>query len=355
MIEGTTSFSRNAKFDRKRYICYKGFCLNFNNIMNPSIVSKYLTPQERKELIQKSDWKGAWQVLQNWGTIIATFTVVYLFPNPLVILVALFVMGGQQLACSIIMHDTGHFALFNNKKLNDFVGRWLGSYPIMNDMLKYRTYHLEHHLTTGTAEDPDISLTKGYPTSVASMIRKIARDLLGATGIKSQIGLMSMNLGYLKYSLSKKIEKINQKDRTWKEFFQVAYKNVTGPLTAQLIIFALCYFLASPWLYLLWIGALLTTFNFSIRIRSMAEHAMVEDTEDVMRNTRTTYANWLERILFAPHNVNYHVEHHLLMSVPSYNLPKMHRLLKERGFYKEGLLEQGYWDIVMMAIGRKPI
>ena len=87
----------------------------------------------------------------------------------------------------------------------------------------------------------------------------------------------------------------------------------------------------------------------------MAEHAMVEDTEDTLRNTRTTYANWFEKLLFAPHHVNYHVEHHLLMSVPPYNLPKMHRLLKERGFYKEGLLEQGYWDIVKMAIGWKAV
>ena len=264
-------------------------------------------------------------------------------------------MGGRQLACSILMHDAGHFALFKNRKLNDFVGKWLGSYMILNDMLKYRTYHLEHHLTTGSAEDPDISLTKGYPTTIASMTRKLFRDLSGATGIKSQFGMISMHLGYLKYSLSKNIQRLNQKDRTWGQFFSHAAKNLSGPILAQLTLFAILTLVASPWLYLLWIAALLTTFNFSIRIRSMAEHAMVEDTEDTMRNTRTTYANWIERLLFAPNNVNYHAEHHLLMSVPSYNLPKMHRLLKERGFYKEGLLEYGYWDIVKMAIGKKEI
>lgn len=323
--------------------------------MTPSIVAKYLTPQERKILMQKNDWKAAWQVLQTWGAIFITFVVAYAYPHPLVILGALFILGGQQLACSIIMHDTGHFALFNNKWLNDFVGKWLGSYPILNDVLKYRPYHLEHHLTTGTVADPDISLTKGYPTTVASMLRKMARDLLGATGIKSQLAMIAMHLGYFKYSLSKEVKQLNQSHRSWKEVSLVTIQNLSGPIVAQLLIFALCSAFASPWLYLLWIGALLTTFNFSIRIRSMAEHAMVEDTEDTLRNTRTTYANWLERLLFAPHYVNYHVEHHLLMSVPSYNLPQMHHLLKERGFYKEGLLEQGYWDIMLMAIGRKPI
>ena len=103
-------------------------------------------------------------------------------------------------------------------------------------------------------------------------------------------------------------------------------------------------------MYLLWLGALLTTFNFSLRIRSIAEHALVENAEDPIRNTRTTYANWLERMLFAPHHVNYHLEHHMLMSVPSYHLPQMHRKLKERGFYEKGLLEHGYWNIIKQCI-----
>jgi len=98
--------------------------------MTPAIAAKYLSPQERKELNLKNDWKAAYVVLHTWGTIAITLGVVYFYPHPLVILVALFVLGGRQLACSIIMHDAGHFALFNNKKLNDFVGKWFGSYMI---------------------------------------------------------------------------------------------------------------------------------------------------------------------------------------------------------------------------------
>ena len=323
--------------------------------MNPAIVAKYLRPEERKELLKKNNWRATWEVFHTWATIAATFAVVYFFPHPIIILVALFVMGGRQLACSIIMHDAGHYGLFTGRRVNDFVGTWLGSYPILNDMFRYRTYHLQHHLTTGTAEDPDISLTKGYPTTLASMGRKILRDLSGATGVKAQYGMLLMHLGYLKYSLSRDIQRLKPNFGTWSASFQHAVRQLAGPLLVQLLLFGLLSWLASPWLYLLWAGALLTTFNFSIRIRSMAEHAMVADTEDTLRNTRTTYANWWERLLFAPHHVNYHVEHHLLMAVPSYNLPRMHQLLKERGFYEAGLLERGYREIIKMAIGRKPI
>jgi fatty acid desaturase len=128
-----------------------------------------------------------------------------------------------------------------------------------------------------------------------------------------------------------------------------------------IIIYAVRYFqillyllillaFGKPWLYLLWIGANLTTFNFSLRIRSIAEHSVVEDTHDPYKNTRTTYANFLERILFAPLHVNYHLEHHFLQNMPSYNSPEMHKLLVARGFYEHGLLKHGYWEILKMAI-----
>ena len=112
----------------------------------------------------------------------------------------------------------------------------------------------------------------------------------------------------------------------------------------------MCVF--NPWLYFLWIGAFLTTHQFCIRVRSIAEHSMLEDPSDPVRNTRTTYANWLERILFAPYHVNYHLEHHMLMGVPSYNLPKMHKMLKDRGFYDSGILAQSYWQVLKMTVQR---
>jgi hypothetical protein len=48
------------------------------------------------------------------------------------------------------------------------------------------------------------------------------------------------------------------------------------------------------------------------RIRNIAEHAVVPDANDPLRNTRTTRANFLERLFIAPYYVNYHLEHHLL-------------------------------------------
>ena len=310
----------------------------------------YLTREERKMLLQKNDWVASLELLQHWLLIAFAFALPYFFPNVITVLISLFILGGQQLACAILMHDTSHNAVFKKSKVNDWVGQWLGAFPIFQDMIKYRPYHQSHHYHNGLEEDPDLLLTRGYPTSRKSMMRKFFRDLTGQTGIKLLAGLVMMNLGYVEYNMGRKLVRVSQKHRSWGEFFRRFQKELGRPILANIILFFLLYFLASGWLYLLWIGAFLTTFQFSLRIRSMAEHSMVEDATDPLLNTRTTYANFIERLLFAPYHVNYHVEHHMLMGVPSYNLPKMHRLLKERGFYDKGLLEKNYWSVVRLAI-----
>ena len=67
------------------------------------------------------------------------------------------------------------------------------------------------------------------------------------------------------------------------------------------------------WAYpLLWLVPLLTWMMVITRIRNIAEHAVVPDANDPLRNTRTTKASLLERAFIAPYFVNYHLEHHLL-------------------------------------------
>ena len=40
---------------------------------------------------------------------------------------------------------------------------------------------------------------------------------------------------------------------------------------------------------------------------------------------------FLIRFLLAPHRVNFHLEHHLFMMCPWYNLPKAHSMMIDNG------------------------
>lgn len=315
-----------------------------------SIIRQYLSAEEIKQLHQKSNYKATLSILSVWLWIVFAFALVAFFPNVFTIIIALFIIGGKQLGCAIIMHDASHYSLFTTKKLNNWIGNIFGAYPIFHNVEQYRPYHFQHHLATGTVEDPDLNLVKAYPTKLLSLLRKFFRDLIGLTGIKTEFGLFAMHLGFLKYNLGNLIEKIPKEERTWKQIVENAYYNLRGPILVNLVLFLILFALGKSWLYLLWVTALLTTYNFCLRVRSIAEHSVVDDTHDPYKNTRTTYANFIEKILFAPLNVNYHLEHHFLQNIPSYNTPIMHQKIKERGFYQHGLLKQNYFEIIKMAL-----
>ncbi len=317
--------------------------------MNKINVNDYLTKEEIKQLLEKSDLKAALEFAHTWLWIAFAFFIVGMWTNPFTIIIAMFIIGGKQLGCAILMHDCAHRSMFKSKELNIFWGNWLAGYPILHDVERYRPYHIEHHVKTGTDDDPDLSLTRGYPTTVISFIRKVFRDLIGSSGIKGHVAVLVMHWGYLKYELGGRIIKMKQNGGFFSSLKTFA-KNIAGPVAANLILFGILWLCGHPWLYLLWIGSLLTTYNFSLRIRSIAEHSVVPDRHNDFKNTRTTYANFIEKILFAPHHVNYHAEHHLLMTVPSYNFPEMHRLIKERGFYQQGLLKKNYIEIFRLAV-----
>lgn len=311
---------------------------------------RYLSRAERHALSQKNDGLALRGLFFHYAWIVGAFGAVHLLPHPLTVLGAWWVLGGQQLACAILMHDTSHQAVFRRKAVNDWVGQWLGAYPIFNNLQAYRPYHFRHHVTNGLADDPDLLLTRAYPTTRRSMIRKFARDVSGITGFKALGGLILMHMGFLEFNLGGKVVKVSQQGRRGRDYFRAFGHKLLGPLAVQGLMLGLLTWLASPWLYLLWLGAYLTTFQFCLRVRAMAEHSVVDDRTDPYRNTRTTRANWLERRLFAPYYVNYHAEHHMLMSVPPYHLPRFHRLLLARGYYDKGVLAPGYGAVIAGAI-----
>lgn len=316
------------------------------------IIKEYFDKEEITRLHQYSNWKALWEIMYTWAWIIAAFALVYFMPNVLTVILALFIIGGKQLACAIIMHDTGHNSLFKSKTWNRFFGNWFGAFPIFFDMPAYGKYHLEHHLHVGLEDDPDANLTKGYPASKKSMMRKILRDLSGITGLKGLYGTFLMHAGFIQFELGGRVIKVDEPMSLWSRI-TLFTKNISGPFLANLCIFLICLAFGKPMLYLLWIGAFLTTFYFCIRIRSITEHSVVSDKQDPARNTRTTKANFLEKMLFAPLNVNYHVEHHLMMSVPCYHLPSMHTILKKKGFYDQAVHADSYWEVFKTALKKE--
>lgn len=288
-----------------------------------------LTPEEFAQVTRKSDFAAARIVAFDWMVIAGTFYLVAIYPNPLSILLAIFILGARQLGFGVIVHETGHRTLFTSPALNDFCGTWLSGYLVFSNKESYMRAHLKHHRDAGTREDPDLSNYHSYPIPTESLRRKVIRDLTG------QVGWRRLK------SIARAIRRLPSLDAQTRHY-------LLGSVIANVVLFGVLAAFGHPWLYLLWIAAFMTTHMLVSRIRQIAEHAAVPDIFDTdpRRHTRTLYINWLERLLVAPHEVNYHLEHHLMASVPIYRLKQLHDLLLKKGFYDGVEFERGYFNLL---------
>ncbi|WP_420326957.1 fatty acid desaturase family protein [Mameliella sp.] len=304
----------------------------------------FLTTEEIRSLSARSDLWGAALLAHCWGLILGALALFLWWPGVLTFVLAFMVIGSRQLGLAILMHEAAHNALFKSRKLNEFAGVWLCGAPILADLASYRHYHLMHHRHTQTEQDPDLRLSKPFPTTRASLRRKLIRDITGQTGIKQRAAQVAFA-----FRLVGETEGVSSQDLAQAFHGPV----LTRALVANVALFALFWALGGWWLWFaLWLLPLLTWFQMVLRIRNIAEHGATEFSEDPLRNTRTTLAGPLERLFLAPYWVNYHLEHHLVMHVPAHNLPRLHAMLRAKGVTGRMMLANGYAQVLRAASAR---
>ena len=291
--------------------------------------SDILTKQQQHDLRQRSDLWGAWMIVHAWALIASAAAVYVLLPSFATLVVAVLIIGGRQLGLSILMHEGSHGLLFKTRWMNENITKWFAAWPMIISLGEYRVRHMKHHRFTRTDQDPENYLYTPFPVTKDSMLRKALRDLTGIAFLRTTVGLFSI-----------------VKERAGWSGVKAFYG---GPLIANLILFGISLLAGRPDLYfLMWLLPMATTQMFFLRIRNIAEHAAVEDLEDPLKNTRTTIANPVERMFFAPYYVNYHIEHHLVPFVPCYRLRKVHDLLLEQGYGARMDIQKGYRRIIAL-------
>lgn len=309
-----------------------------------------LDPALREQLKQRSNWRGAASVAQDYGLMIAAFALPIAWPHPLAWAIAILMLCGVHVGLAILTHETAHKSLFANPRLNDWVGQYLCAAPNFNHMPMYRAYHMAHHRLAGTPDDPDRIMVDRYPVSKANLRRKLLRDLSGQSGVKFLIGIVGMTSGYWKFQQNGVVEKLTY-DRP-QRFLDYARRFVAnGGLVSiawQFAIWAPLHALGHGWLYLLWVLAFLIPFPLTMRVRVLADHGAIHDPDstDPLLHARTTHLNWIEKLLFAPHHEHYHLEHHLMPSCPHWNLPKLHAVLMRDGVIPEANQADGMLDVL---------
>ena len=312
-----------------------------------------IDPALREAVKQRSNLRGSLAVLRDWGLFLLAFSISLFWPHPVSYLLSVLLLSGVQVGLAILMHEAAHRALFANARVNDWLGQYLCALPIFNSMPMYRSYHMAHHRLAGTRADPDFVMVEHYPVRKGSLRRKLLRDLIGITGFKALIGLNVMIAGYWKYQQNGVVERVEYPSPQGLLGHLAIYRRNGGLIAIgwQLAIFGALLSLHHGSLYLLWALAYLIPFPLMMRIRVLADHAVVENplSTNPIEHARSTRANWLEKLLVAPHNEHYHLEHHLMPSAPFWNLPKLHAALIEQNAIPAANTANGMLDVLRRA------
>ncbi|MGZ5199164.1 MAG: fatty acid desaturase family protein [Telluria sp.] len=303
-----------------------------------------------RPFLAKSNLAGLRMLAFNWGLILACFALVMWHPSLPTIAVAMLLLGGRQLGLGILMHEAAHRSLMRSAALNEWCGQWLCAAPMFVDLGIYRRYHMTHHMKAGTDGDPDLPNYASYPVPVASLARKLLRDITGRSGVRAFAALLAL------YSAdpAEQAQGYSYRAGGGVKQWRVLARHVWRSLVANGVMAGLCALAGHPLVYLLWPASWLTTYMLYSRIRNAAEHGALPGTreDDIWRNTRTVTARWWERLTVAPNYVNYHFEHHLVPTVPAHQLPRFHRWVREHGAYERAQLEQSYLGFVRRLVGQ---
>lgn len=254
--------------------------------------------------------------LVHWAWIVASWAAVAWMPNPFIVILAVLVVGVNFYGLYIIGHDGLHRRLFNSANMNDLWNDMLvvGSFGAITRM--NRGNHMLHHRVTCLPNDPD---RHKYVHDDKELVFPFIFFLSGLSTLFKSLENVFVKRGQRPDSPAAPGERYTTRDLSILFGWQIAL--IVG-LTLAI----------GWWAYIvLW---LIPAYVFGYRAdltRVFCEHAML--TSDInadasMRLVSYT-SNPIERMFFAPHNMNYHMAHHLWPSIPYYRLPEADKLIQQ--------------------------
>ena len=244
---------------------------------------------------------------------LAVVAAAVVLSHPAAWVAAFLLMPIAQNRLFILHHEAAHRVLFSNRRLNDLIGiNLVGWLTFGTGGHGYRVGHMNHHRDEFGPKEPDFGLYARYPITSASMRRKHRRDLTGVSAFRI---------------IRPRFQRLGQVHHR-----RLTYRFLAG----QALVLAAFWASGHPWLYLLlWVLPWATLYQGLNRIRAIAEHGGMTRSGDRRRTTHHVHQSLAARMVMVPFSVGYHLAHHVDMTVPYRNLPRLHRALVADGYLGE--------------------
>jgi len=325
-----------------------------------------------------------------------------------VLALAIVAIGAAQHQFGGAIHEGTHYMLFAGRKLNELASDWLAAYPIYTTTYHFRLHHLAHHQFVNDPErDPDISQLHDsdhwldFPITHVEVAWKLLKQLwlpnlfrytitrarysaLGAAqnpyadpnhpgsvrplraGILFAAGAPAICVPLVYYGQALAVAIVlpalwalvvtilaRLPDDSYPTTRLAPVRPLRQMAIERVTYMALLYGTLSAvelagwgaaWTYfgLLWVLPLFTAFPLFMILRQWVQHGNADRGR--YTNTRVFLVGPLMRWAVFPWGMDYHLPHHMMASVPHYNLPKLHEaLLRDPEYAEKGVIVEGFF------------
>ncbi len=242
-----------------------------------------MTEKKLHTPVTLSLWRWLVPCILDWFGIIALFVIGYVsqsYGHPLIWIPIVVLLGGFQHRLAVLGHEGAHFLISRNQRWNDLLAETLCTWPLGVGLDGFRRFHLHHHRTVGTPEDPELAPKFG-----------VARPSLL---------IFLVDLTGWHWRETRKIAKVTGK---------ASRADHLGPLLWMVGVSGILI-LTGYWLVpLLWLFAMHSSFWAFFRMRIETEH-----------NADPVCIPWFVRWASHPHNIGLHDEHHERPGLPFWRL-----------------------------------
>ena len=266
-----------------------------------------------KELTKLDNWHGLLALLEDCLLVLASILItshVTWFFYPL----ALLIIGSRQRALTTLLHDSAHGVLAKNKLLNSVLGTFCSGYLIFQQMIPYKKSHCSmHHSHLGNPElDPDFK----FYLEEGLYYAQSPRDFLVKHIIKPL--LLFKVPQYMFYLVKHRL--FGSCCDLYETIIMLAY-------LFTIVSAAVCFGFWDK-LILFWLVPYITVFQVLGYFIEVSEHYPLvgKNTVDLYM-TRNRFSPWYEAFFTSMHGENFHLIHHLMPSVPFWNLAQAHKIL----------------------------
>ena len=230
--------------------------------------------------------------------------------------------------------------VFKSRKVNDFFYH-IGSFMNSFEAVRFKWSHSIHHNYTGSIDPHDFEVDGSIFWKPKKLLNFFIIFIPG-------IGLLNLNKSIqkeiLQHALGIKTKVMEECIPDHKKQSCIVVSRIYVLLWISIIIFSMIINSVLP-IFLFLIPKFFATLNI---IWGLTQHIGLQDkVKDHRLSTRSIRLNPI--LSFIYWNMEYHIEHHMFPSVPSYNLPKLHEAIKDQ-LPKPQTLFQAYKEIIPAII-----